>query len=287
MTRSAALLLLAVLPLTACSGGSEKIVDAVPFASASPSSAAPSVAPSASPSPSASAGAPASASTSPAARPQVAAAPRSAAPSTAASPGSAKAASTVAPTRPGTYTYDSSGTVTAGGAPQSAKGTATLTVDPASGSTQSTVLEGDQGRTETDVVLRKDGRYVSRLLLTTPAFSKEFRPSPAVLLLPEPAAVGRTWTWTATSTDGKTRVTAKNRVLPGGSVVVGGKRLATRVVETTLALRGDLTYDGTTTTDEDPATHLAVRTRGKGRGTVSGVMFSNDTTSTLRSTDPR
>ncbi|MCU1691702.1 MAG: hypothetical protein JWM64_793, partial [Frankiales bacterium] len=214
--------------------------------------------------------------------PSAAAASRAPAPA-AARPG---APAPVAATQAGRYTYDSSGSVTAGAAPQRVSGTSTLTVDAPSGSTQSTVLEGDQGRTETDVVLRADGRYVSRLLLTTPAFSKEFRPSPAVLLLPEPATVGRSWTWRATSTDGKTRVTATKRVVRTGSVAVGGKAVATRVVETTLSLRGDLVYDGTTTTDEDPRTHIAVRTRSKGKGSASGFAFSNDTTSTLRSTTP-
>lgn len=286
------LLVLALLPLAAaCSGGSDTAAPGLALASPSPSSGSTaSAAPSASSAPGRAAASPsASASTSGAASSPAAVAPGQAPGRAAGSPtpsSAARRSSTVGPTAPGTYTYDSSGSVTAGGAPQSAKGTATLTVDPATGDRQSTVLESDQGRTETDVVLRADGRYVSRLLLTTPAFSKEFRPSPAVLLLPEPTTVGRTWTWKATSTDGKTRVTATNRVVRDGSVTVGGRKVATKVVETTLALRGDLVYDGTTTTDEDPATHLAVRTHAKGRGTVSGISFSNDTTSVLRSTRP-
>ena len=41
--------------------------------------------------------------------------------------------------------------------------------------------------------------------------------------------------------------------------------MPTVVVETRLTLRGDVTYDGTTTTDYAPEQRLAVRDRGTGR----------------------
>ncbi|MCW2606769.1 MAG: hypothetical protein JWO60_1462, partial [Frankiales bacterium] len=190
-------------------------------------------------------------------------------------------------TRAGRYTYDSRGTVTAGAAPRTVSGSATLTVDRPVRDVQTAVLDGDQGRTETETVLRADGRYLSRLLLTTPAFSKEFAARPPVLLLPEGAPVGRSWSFTVKSTDGKTTATARNRVLRAEKVTVGGRSVDTRVVETVLALRGNVVYDGTTTTNYAPAQRLAVKERGRGKGTVSGVQFSTDTTSTLRSLDPR
>ncbi len=229
------------------------------------------------------------------AAPGASAAPGPSSPAPLAGPTSAPAARGAAPrpaaptslaTRAGRYTYDSRGTVTAGGAPRTVSGTATLTVDPPTGDTQSAVLEGDQGRTETESVLRADGRYLARLLLTTPAFSKEFAASPPVLLLPEGAPVGRTWSFTVRSTDGKTTATARNRVLRSERVTVGGRAVDTRVVETVLALRGDVVYDGTTTSNYAPAQRLAVKERGRGKGTVSGVAFSTDTTSALRSLDP-
>ncbi len=228
----------------------------------------------------------------PAAGASRAAAPPAAARSTAPpgqppAPAAAQPAAASRATAPGSYTYDTSGTVTLGaGAPQQRSGSATLTVDPPEGDRQSAVLEGEQGRTETDSVLRADGRYLARLLLTTPAFSKEFAPAAPVLLLPTPADAGRTWSFTVKSTDGKTTATAKNRVVRSEAVTIGGEKIDTRVVETVLTLRGDVVFDGTTTSNYAPEQRLAVKERGKGKGTISGVPFATDTTSTLRSVDP-
>lgn len=292
MKRSAALLPLALLLLSGC-GGDAPSATRTTAAGTTPSAA---VAPSAD----ATASARSAASPSPSlpgtsdGPSPVATAPAASAAAPAGSPSAGSAARTAQPasspaslaTRAGRYTYDSRGTVTAGAAPRTVSGTSTLTVDRPAGDRQTAVLEGDQGRTETESVLRGDGRYLSRLLLTTPAFSKEFTASPPVLLLPEGAAVGRSWSFTVKSTDGKTTATARNRVLRSEAVTIGGKRVDTRVVETVLSLRGDVVYDGTTTTNYAPASRLAVKERGRGKGTVSGVQFSTDTTSTLRSVDP-
>lgn len=204
-----------------------------------------------------------------------------------AGPSPAAPSSPVRPTgtRAGSYTYETSGTVTAG-APQEVSGTSTLRVEPVSAGTQHTVLEGDQGRTETDVLIKADGTYVTRLVVTNPAFSKDFRPAPAALLAPEPADPGRRWTWRTTSTDGRTRVSASNRVLRAETVTIGGRQVAARVLETVLVMRGDVTYDATTTTWYAPEERLPVKDRTNGKGMVSGFTFSADVTSTMRSTEP-
>lgn len=300
MTRRAALLpaLVPLVLLAACSDGgpgdvpsADQVVTS-PAASAGASAAvsAPAgVSPAPSPELSASTG------PAPGAQPSAAGVTAGPSPSATSSPVAAPAGEAAAPrsaaaanpvgTRPGSYTYDTSGTVTAG-APQQVSGSATLRVDPVSAGRQHTVLEGEQGRTETDVLLKGDGTYVTRLVITNPAFSKDFRPSPAALLVPTPAEPGRRWTWRTTSTDGKTRVSASSRVLRTESVTIGGRAVPTSVVETVLAMRGDVTYDGTTTTWYAPKERLPVKDRTNGKGTVSGFSFSADVTSTLRSTEP-
>ncbi len=197
----------------------------------------------------------------------------------------APATSTGQATAPGSYTYDSSGTVTAG-TPRQVDGTATLTVDAPAGGQQHSVLETDQGRTETDAVLRRDGRYLARLLITNPAFTKELRAAPPVLLLPLPATVGRSWSWTATSTDGKTTAEADNTVQKQETVTIGGEQVACVVVRTALVLSGDIDYRGTTTSWVSTKYALSVQDHTQGQGTVSGFAFSTDLTDVLRSTRP-
>ena len=200
-------------------------------------------------------------------------------------PTSAALAPATASTAAGQYTYTAQGTVTVGTATP-VDGTATLTVDPVAGGQQHSVLEGDQGRTEQDVVLRGDGRFLASLDLTNPAFSKQFRPDPPVLLLPEPATVGRSWQWRATSTDGKTTAEASNRILRQETLTVNGERVVCSVIETTLALSGDITYRGQTTTWVSDRYRLPVKDRSRGQGTVNGVAFSTDIRTALQSTRP-
>ena len=196
-------------------------------------------------------------------------------------PGSSSAGSTA----PGDYTYDSSGTVTAG-TPRAVKGTATLTVDPAAGPKQHSVLEGDQGRTEQDVVHGSTGTTLARLLLTNPAFTKEFKPAKPVLVVPSPPTVGKSWSWTMTSTDGKTKASLTARITKTESVTVGGVKVNTAVVESTLKLTGDVTYTGKMRTNYDASRRLQVKERTQGNGMVGGFAFTTDITSVLRSTKP-
>ncbi|MBC7373766.1 MAG: hypothetical protein H7323_07235 [Frankiales bacterium] len=276
-----------LLPLTAC--GSD------PRPSASPDSAVstPSAVAVTSAGPSAS---PAASGTTPSPSGSRPAAQRAASPTTTAAPDQTRNSGTAAPTTAastsapistaaGQYTYTAKGTVTVG-TPQPVDGKATLTVDPVAGGQQHSVLEGDQGRTEQDVVLRSDGRFLASLDLTNPAFSKQFRPDPPVLLLPAPATVGRSWTWRATSTDSKTNAEASNQVVRRETLTVNGEKVTCAVVETTLVLSGDIAYRGTTTTWVSDRYRLPVKDRSRGSGTVNGVAFSTDITTALQSTRP-
>lgn len=185
----------------------------------------------------------------------------------------------------GRYTYDSSGTVNAG-TPQQVDGTATLTVDGATAGRQHSVLKSEQGSTEQDLVLRSDGAYLARLAMTNPAFSKEFAPAEAVLLVPDPAQPGRTWSWTLTSTDGKTTAALTARITRTETLTIGGVATPTSLVESTLKLTGDVTYTGQMQHWYDAAHRLTVKDHTKGSGTFSGFAFTTDITSVLRSTRP-
>ena len=268
----------AALLVAGCGGSStpsalQRTEPPSPAGSAAASTAAPAAA-----APGASPAAQSAAPTASAATGQTAPQPAAAAPA-------ASAGSGPTWTAPGRYTYDDSGTVTAG-TPQQVDGTATLTVDKPAAGRQHSVLKGDQGSTTEDVVVRSTGTLLARIAMTNPAFSKEFAPPSPVLLVPDPAAPGRTWSWTATSTDGKTHCAVTARVGRTETITVGGVRTATSVVESTLKLTGDVTYTGQMQTWYDAAHHLQVKDHTKGSGTFSGFAFTTDITSVLRSTQP-
>lgn len=275
-----------LLPLAACSSDPEPDTAAAPSATAATDQPGAPATASADPTPSAAA--PAAASPTSSSRSTSSApvpAPSVAPPDPSAGPADAPPPVEDRSTAAGSYTYDVDGTVTVG-SPQPVDGEAVLTVDPVAAGQQHSVLEGEQGRTEQDVVLRDDGRYLALLSITNPAFSKTFRPEPAVLLLPTPTEPGRRWSWTATSTDGRTKASASNRVAREEVLTIGGQRVPCAVVETTLVLSGDIAYRGVTTTWVSLEHALPARDRSRGEGTVSGVAFSTDLTTTLRSVDP-
>jgi hypothetical protein len=196
------------------------------------------------------------------------------------------AAAALQGTAPGTYTSDTSGSVTIGASKQDAAGTQTLTISALRGGTQHSTVHGDQGDTAQDLVVRPTGTYLASLTLTSPAFTKQFRPSPAALLVPDPAKPGAAWSWSATSTDGRTTAEATNRITGTQAVTVGGRPVATAVVQTHLVLSGDLTYTADLTTYWSPQYRLPVKDRTVGKGTYSGIPFATDITSLLRSVTP-
>jgi hypothetical protein len=190
-------------------------------------------------------------------------------------------------TRAGAYTYSASGKVTFGATSQDASGTQTLTISPPLGDRQrSTLHSDDTGDTVQELVVRDSGSYAASLTLTSPAFTKEFRPATPFLLLPDPATPGRSWTWTTTSTDGATHATASNQLLRKESLTIGGSRVDTVVLQTHLVLSGDISYDTQLTVWWAPAYRLPVKTHGVGKGSYSGVPFRTDITAVLRSVRP-
>jgi len=187
----------------------------------------------------------------------------------------------------GTYTYTTSGTVTAGAKPQDASGSQTLTVSPLkNGLQRSTLHSDDTGDTIEDVVVRDAGSYGASLTLTSPAFNKEFRPATPVLLLPDPAGVGRSWSWSATSTDGKTHIATTNKVLRKETVTIGGAPVQTVVLQTHLVLSGDVNYDAQLTVWWAPSDRLPVKNHTVGKGNYGGIPFQTDITAVLQSVKP-
>lgn len=187
----------------------------------------------------------------------------------------------------GSYTYDSTGKVTIGATPQDASGTQMLTIGALKGGIQhSTLHSDDSGDTEQDLVVRDTGTYGASLKLTSPAFTKEFRPAVPVLLMPDPASLGRSWSWAADSTDGATHVTATNKLVRAETLTIGGQKVATVVLQTHLVLSGDVKYDAQLTLNWAPEYRLPVKQRQVGSGMYSGIPFKSDVTGVMRSVKP-
>ena len=280
--RTPLLLIAPVALLTACSSGSSsppQSLDTTPGATATTSSAptrpAPGVGATTAPG-----GAPAASGAAAASS----AATASTAPLSTRAPGKPAAAKATAA---GQYTYSSSGKVTFGATPQDASGTQTLTISALKDGIQhSTLHSDDTGDTEQDVVVRDTGSYGASLKLTSPAFSKEFRPATPVLLMPDPATVGRSWSWAATSTDGATHVSATNKLLRTETLTIGGTKVPTVVLQTHLVLSGDVTYDAQLTVWWAPAYRLPVKTHTVGKGSYGGIPFTTDVTAVMGSVRP-
>lgn len=217
-----------------------------------------------------------------------AAATRSAGAAPSAKPLATTAPGTASPARataPGTYTADTSGTYSAGGGPQDASGTATLTVSPLRNGAQRSTLHTEQTETTQDLLVRDKGTYLAALTVGLPV-NKEFRPSPAALLFPAPATVGARWSWTSTSTDGASTVSADNKIARTETLTIGGQRVATTVLQTHLVITGDVSYTADVTTWVATAYHLPVKDHTVGNGSFGLIPFSTDITSVLRSVRP-
>ena len=280
-----ALVALVLVPLAACSssGTTRDAADA----GASPSGAA------------SAAGLPGSSPTgSPSAAPRTGTttAPTSASPSrSAGSTGGAAVGGTgttgttaaVRSTPAGVYTYDSSGTQSFSGAKQDVHASSTLTVGALANGKQSSTLHNSQGDTTQQLEVRSTGSYLAALTISSPTLKTAFHLAPAALLMPDPGRVGASWSWQATSDDGKTKVTATNKVLRTETLTIGGERVATVVLLTHLVIKGEsVSYTADATNWVAPAYRLPVKTRTAGSGTYGTFAFSFDVTDVLRSVHP-
>ena len=195
--------------------------------------------------------------------------------------------STTRSTAPGTYTYDSSGSQTISGSKRPVDGTATLTVSEVIDGSQTSTLHNSQGDTEQGIDVRGNGSFLASLAIKSPAVNKEFEFSPPALLFPDPARVGATWSWSGKSTDGTTTVSATNKVLRTETLTIGGKKVATVVLQTHLVVTGQsVSYTADATNWVAPAYRLPVKTHTTGKGTYGAFPFSFDVTDVVRSVTP-
>ena len=188
---------------------------------------------------------------------------------------------------PGTYRYSSTGRFTTSlGGTQERNGEVLLTVDPPSGTDQRSVRTGF-GRT-TEQVLRLAGgdALLVSLRLADQGLDKEVRPSPPGLALPGDASPGRTWSWRAVSTDGKTTVDTAFRALRNEDVTVGTERVPALVVEATLTLTGDVASTSKQTMWVSTARRLVVRQDDDTRGSFGVVSFAGTSSDVLVSLTP-
>lgn len=191
-------------------------------------------------------------------------------------PGGAALPSSSAPsaTRPGRYRYASTGTFSFGaGTEQQRSGESILTVDPPAGADQHSVRQGTNRSTEQVLRFQPDGIYIVMLKVSDQGLTKEFRPSPPALAFPYGPAVGRTWSWRMTSTDGQTTVDANFRIERKESVRVGEESVPAVVVHATLTTRGDLASNGTQTLWVAETERLVVREEAVTNGTFGDISF--------------
>jgi hypothetical protein len=167
-----------------------------------------------------------------------------------------------------------------------ASGSHTLTVTPLRSGSQTSTTKGDQGDTAETVLVRDSGSYLADLTITTPAFTKEYRPATAVLFGPDPATVGQTWSYGGKTTDGKTTLAVSNKVAGTETLTIGGRKVPCAVITSHLVLSGDIDYTVDLTTWWSPELRLPVKDHSKGKGSFGGIMFSTDITDVMRSTTP-
>lgn len=191
------------------------------------------------------------------------------------------------PATPGTYTYNRTGKASATGfGEQSLDGPVSLKVDPIANGEQRSLESSSEGEVEQVLRLLPEGAYFTLIRQSTTGFNKEFRPNPPVLAVPTAPAVGRTWSWTVTSTDGKTTINASFKVDRKENLTIGGEQVSTVVLVVNLKASGDITLNSTQTNWVALSKGLSVRIDEVADGTISGVPVHSESSQTLQSTRP-
>lgn len=120
---------------------------------------------------------------------------------------------------------------------------------------------------------------------------KTFTPSSAATFIPFDAPGGTTWSWSATSDDGATHVSANSSIGGTQTMTVGGQPVSVFEVVTTLSMSGDINGTATITLWVSPQYRLPVQMRQviNAKGS-SGYGFStqlkSDVTQTLTQLTP-
>lgn len=190
-------------------------------------------------------------------------------------------------TAPGRYTYASSGMFSSLlSGPQPRSGGVVLVVDPPQGHEQRSVRQASDLTTEQVLRFEGDGTYLVSMSQTFLGVRKDFRFEPPVLALPTPAEAGRSWSWRATSTDGRTTVDAGLRVSRAETVDVGGVPVPTVVVEARVSTGGDVVASSTQELWVSERHRLIVRLHEVTDGRLGAISFRSESTDHLTSLAP-
>lgn len=186
---------------------------------------------------------------------------------------------------PGTYTYNRTGKANSNVfGDQSLDGPVSLKVDPPNGDEQRAVQSSSEATIEQVLRFLPEGAYITFLKQTNRGLSKEFRPNPAVLAIPADPAVGRTWSWTVTSSDGATTLNAGFKVERNETLNIGGEQVPTVVVSIVLTTSGDIEMTTNQTRWISTAKGLTVRTDETSNGRAGSITLSSQYSMTLTST---
>lgn len=179
---------------------------------------------------------------------------------------------------PGTYTTTNSGTASLNGSPQPVPPQGTYTIE--------LLPNGDTHQTgDFDLVTRWTPDAASLVSLKIAQANKEFDLNPPGLFIPFSGSPSQ-WSWSCSSTDGKTTLDQSAQLTANDTVDVGGTPVATFVVDSTIKISGDLTGTVHLTAWVDPVTRLAVKQHTVVNATYLTFNLKSDVTSVLVSLTP-
>jgi hypothetical protein len=160
--------------------------------------------------------------------------------------------------------------------------TSVLTIDPPNGADQRNSQTTPQGTSDQVLRYLPDGIYLVSLSVNAGIVSKEFRPDSTALTFPLPPTVNRAWSWSATSTDGKTKVNAAFKLLRKEPITVGGESLEAWVIEAKTSTSGDFQSTADRVIWMSEPLRMILRTDEKG----SSGLGATETSARLQSTKP-
>jgi hypothetical protein len=183
----------------------------------------------------------------------------------------------------GTYTLAVTGSASLnGGTPQPAPPSATYKI------TQTSATDQHQtGDFELDLRWTPESASLLKLTLKQGGNAlKTFQPATPLLYTPFPGTVGRTWSWTVKSTDGKTTVSQVSNITKTEAVVIAGRSEPAFVVHTVLTLTGDVKGSVDLTSWMSSIYRVALRQHVVVDATYLGFHATSDTTGQLVSVSP-
>ncbi|MBA2610086.1 MAG: hypothetical protein H0U92_14185 [Actinobacteria bacterium] len=189
----------------------------------------------------------------------------------------------------GTYPVTFSGSASVDGKAQSVPSSGSIRISK-SGSN----IEQSSPDAPGDVVLVQSyGANESSLVslqMTADKTIKTFVPSSPVTYLQYNSPTGTSWNWSATSTDGKTKVQTTGTVGDTSNMVINGENIITVLLTTTLTLSGDINGTAKLMTWASPAYRLPVKERqvinASAKVSWTSVRLVSDVTTTFRRSSP-